>query len=266
MQTSYLTMEQVGRLLAPINPARVLGLKKGNSTLSYVAQHDIRAHLNRIFGFGRWSTDVLETHFMWEEQKDGRWVACYRATVKVTVCAPDGTELAHYTDSHASGNAPQPDRAEAHALSLTTAVSTAMKRAATCLGDQFGLSLYNKGQKSAFVLGTLVGGSHGGTGEADVPEAPVNALGEEDDQSSDSEGPKAVSTGLTAAQQQAVDEFIAFLDEIEASDLPPGERILKVASLKAGSPAAMLQVLDEKSGVTLGVLADRVAAGGREQS
>ena len=274
MHPSYLTDEQVKRLLAPINPARVLGLSKGRTTLSYVAQHDIRAHLNRIFGFARWSTDVLETQFMWEEKvtlsNGGEgWVACYTATVKVTVFAPDGVELAHYTDSHASGNMPNPERAEAHALALTTAVSTAMKRAATCLGDQFGLSLYNKGQRSAFVLATLVPGYHDGTPAEGRPldEAAVNALGDEDDQApGDTDAPPmvAVSGGLTAEQAAAVGAFLATLAEVEAGHLTPGERILRVASLKAASNPAMLQVVDEHTGVTLGVLADRVAAGGRE--
>lgn len=97
---TYLKATQLEKLLQPINPARVLTLKKGSTGLSYVAQHDIRAHMNRIFGFGRWSTDVIETAFMFEEQvttAQGKpaHVACYRATVKVTVHNPDGTYLAH---------------------------------------------------------------------------------------------------------------------------------------------------------------------------
>ena len=83
-----LTYQQVEALLAPINPKRVLGLKKGSSTLSYVAQHDVRAHLTRIFGFGNWSMDVLSTDFIFEEQntETKRWTAGYRATVRVSVC------------------------------------------------------------------------------------------------------------------------------------------------------------------------------------
>ena len=176
-----LTYQQVEALLAPINPKRVLGLKKGSSTLSYVAQHDVRAHLTRIFGFGNWSMDVLSTDFIFEEQNPDtkRWVAGYRATVRISICSSDGFEIAHYTDSHASGNMPNPERAEAHALALTTAVSTAVKRAATCLGDQFGLSLYNKGQRTAFVLGTLIGAEQAHPEELAVE---VKALGDETDQ------------------------------------------------------------------------------------
>jgi recombination DNA repair RAD52 pathway protein len=150
---SGLTTEQVDTLLKPINPLRVLDL----NGKAYLAQHDVRAHMNRVFGFANWATDVLHTALVFEEQdRNGRWIACYTATVKVSVYDNVGGLLAHYTDCHASGNAPQPARAEAHALALTSAVSTAFKRACTNLGDQFGLSLYNKGQRTAFVRGTLV--------------------------------------------------------------------------------------------------------------
>jgi len=197
-----LTYQQVEALLAPINPKRVLGLKKGSSTLSYVAQHDVRAHLTRIFGFGNWSMDVLSTDFIFEEQNPDtkRWVAGYRATVRISICSSDGFEIAHYTDSHASGNMPNPERAEAHALALTTAVSTAMKRAATCLGDQFGLSLYNKGQRTAFVIGTLVGAP---TTPEDMA-AEVKALGDETDQDIHAGHEEAKAAAVEAAQEPTV--------------------------------------------------------------
>ena len=262
---SYFTHDQVAHLLKPIAPGRVLGLKKGSSTLSYVAQHDIRAHMNRVFGFGRWSTDVLETNFLFEGEENGRWKAGYSATVKVTVYAPDGTEVAHYTDSHASGNAPQPDRAEAHALALTTAVSTAMKRACTCLGDQFGLSLYNKGQTGAFVKTTLIGSTEAGMTE----DVKVVSLGDEVD-TVDEGGPapdetprstvdQAASAPATPPEdvQSAVNELRVF-----ATLTAAGERIIQVAKWKQENEALMQYTTpmgDQE--ITLGVLADQVAAG-----
>lgn len=233
--SSYLTQEQIDRLLAPINPARVETLP-GKGSLSYLAQHDVRAHLTRIFGFGRWSSRVLETHFMFEEQDgNNRWKACYRATVELSIHAPDGTLIAVYQDSHASGNAPQPDRAEAHALALTTAVSTAFKRAATNLGDQFGLSLYEKGQRTAFVKGTLVPGTGEATSQAEVVPGTT---------------PSDEVLALTAS-------ILALADEPDAS-----KRILSVAAFKT-KRADMLDAVTEVNGqqITLGLLADRVAAG-----
>lgn len=235
--SSYLTQEQIDRLLAPINPARVETLP-GKGSLSYLAQHDVRAHLTRIFGFGRWSSRVLETHFMFEEQdSNNRWKACYRATVELSIHAPDGTLVAVYQDSHASGNAPQPDRAEAHALALTSAVSTAFKRAATNLGDQFGLSLYEKGQRTALVKGTLVHAE---------PQLVPGTNADEDER---------------PAPSATVGECLALLLDARSIE-DSGKRILEVAGIKAKHSEILdaLVVVNGKD-VTLGHVADRIAAG-----
>jgi hypothetical protein len=279
--SNRLTYEQVEHLLAPINPKRVLGLKKGSATLSYVAQHDVRAHLTRLFGFGNWSMDVEQTEFLFEEQNaDKRWIACYRATVRLTIYSIDGLEIAHYTDCHASGNAPQPERAEAHALALTTAVSTAMKRAATCLGDQFGLSLYNKGQRTGFVLGTLVGTRE--TAETESLAAEVKALGDESDQDIQAgrEEEPAVDTATgeileavggtvlseestTDTGQNLAEEWLGRLRG-QATNPDASARILAVAALK--QQATGTDILDrvaqaQGADVTYGRLADLVAGG-----
>lgn len=265
---SYLNGAQIDQLLAPINPARVLSLSKGKGpSLSYVAQHDVRAHMNRIFGFGRWSTKVIETAFVFEEQDaNKRWNACYRATVRVEVYSPDGTFLAAYEDSHASGNAPQPDRAEAHALALTIAVSTAMKRACTCLGDQFGLSLYNKGQKTAFVKGSLIG-----PGTFEVAE--VNDLGE----TPDGYQPPAEEEPLNVERPaQPVDEPVdtpapsqvdpEFLERLRAAAAVAtiADRLQLAIDLK--QEAASLGYTDDmivnpESGFTLGKVFDLISKG-----
>lgn len=250
MQASYLTDKQVEQLLAPINPRRVQDLKG----MAYVAQHDVRAHMNRIFGFARWSTQVIATDFIFEEEvttsKGGAaWKTGYRAVVRVEIHAADGTVLATYEDAHVSGNAPQPDRAEAHALALTSAVSTAFKRACTNLGDQFGLSLYEKGQRSALVKGTLVPGQSGTVQDPEQPGSPDGAQGDEPDNSdkSDIGGP-------------AEDVLVALI-AINGTEMTPQARVLEVASLKAANGAGVFQTLVPEYGVTLGVLADRVAAG-----
>lgn len=244
---TYLSDKQVEQMLEPINPARVLDLKG----MSYVSQHDIRAHMNRIFGFGRWSTDVVETVFLFEEQNDSkRWKVGYRATVKVTVFSPDGTELAHYTDSHASGNMPQPDKADAHALALTTAVSTAFKRACTNLGDQFGLSLYEKGSRKAIVKGTLVG-----TQTPAVPEVPVEH-GEEADAVRNTE-PEDDPTHAT---------MLATLRDLW-TEKDDSKRILGIASFKT-EHSERLDDTTEFQGepITFNALADKIATNALTES
>lgn len=153
-----LTRPQVEALLRPINPRRVL---KDNKGMAHVSQQDVRAHLTRIFGFGGWSSEVVDLTLVREApgMKDGKekgWAVTYRATVRLTVRDPQGALLAVYEDV-ATGTSPNlPTVGDAHDFACKVAVSMALKRAATNLGDGFGLSLYNKGQTSALVIGTLV--------------------------------------------------------------------------------------------------------------
>lgn len=157
---SYLASTQIQQLLTAIRPARVT--KKDG--MSHVEAYDIRAHLNRIFGFGRWSADVVEMTLVSEtfgKNKKGQdaVTVVYRAGLRLTVCAPDGTQLATYTE-YAAGDAvnfPVIKRGDAHDFALKTAESQALKRAAINLGDQFGLSLYNNGSTNKLVQVTLVG-------------------------------------------------------------------------------------------------------------
>lgn len=170
---NLLTTDQVRQLLAPINPSRVLADPRGNS---HVSQQDVTAHLSRIFGFGNFDTEVLTLELVFEEPRlpaptgDGthdnplvvprishstRWDVCYRCRFRLTVKNFDGSVLAFYEDA-SCGDAQNQNRQDAHDLAMKSAISTAKKRCAINLGDQFGLSLYNKGQLSALVRGTLI--------------------------------------------------------------------------------------------------------------
>lgn len=156
--SSYLTSQQVDALLRPIKPHRVQTL----DGMSHLAAYDVKAHLNRIFGFARWSADVLDVTALFEEDtqtKGGKPAVTvgYRVTLRLTVCAPDGTVLATYTEA-ATGDALMPTfkRADAHDFALKTAESQALKRCAINLGDQYGLSLYNNGATEPLVGMTLV--------------------------------------------------------------------------------------------------------------
>ncbi|MEU4410673.1 Rad52/Rad22 family DNA repair protein [Streptosporangium sp. NPDC023963] len=153
------TRAQVDQLLQPINPSRVLKDGKNNS---HVSQQDVTAHLTRIFGFGSFDIDIEGPDLVFEQQRTndqgkptGRWDVCYRAKVTLTVRDPDGNVVCRLQGS-ATDTAENQKRGDAHDLALKSAESTAKKRAATNLGDQFGLSLYNKGQIKALVRGTLV--------------------------------------------------------------------------------------------------------------
>lgn len=156
-----LSLAQVEQLLQPIKPKRVL---KDRDGLSHVAAFDVIAHMNRVFGFGNWDTDIVSLDLVREhtaetekngKKRDGWWVT-YRCVLRLTVRDPDGRELCHYEDAATGSAQNMPFFGDAHDFASKNAVSYAIKRCAKNLGDQFGLSLYNKGQTSALVVKTLV--------------------------------------------------------------------------------------------------------------
>lgn len=139
---TILTDEQTQFLLSPIHPSRVSRDGKG---FAHVEAFDVRRTLIRIFGYGGYSTDLQNVTLVSERENNGRHTVIYRATVLLTVRAADGTELGHWHGVAIGDAINQPSLADAHDLALKTADSQAFKRAAMNLGDQFGLSLYNKG-------------------------------------------------------------------------------------------------------------------------
>ena len=151
--------DQVETLLRGINPSRVLADGKGHA---HVSQQDVTAHLIRTFGFGNFDTRILSLDLVFENNRTDnsgkpgpRWDVCYRATVELTVRNRKGETVATY-ENVSTGTAENQKRGDAHDLSSKSAVSLALKRCTINLGDQFGLSLYNKGQIQPLVRRTLV--------------------------------------------------------------------------------------------------------------
>lgn len=154
---------QVEQLLRAIRPERVLRDAGGHA---HVSQQDIAAHLIRVFGFGGFDTEVLDVQCVFERQttvvKQGktapdpnRYDVCYRALMRLTVRNELGEVVCQYEDG-STATAQNQSLGEAHDLAFKSAISLAKKRCAINLGDNFGLSLYNKGQMSTLVKGTLV--------------------------------------------------------------------------------------------------------------
>lgn len=167
-----LTRAQIDRLRQPIDPSHV---DKKQNKLSYMAQHEVRAELTRIFGYGNWDSTVDEMEFMFEYEVDNThpeyprdaqgnpkpgskpvyFRACYRAKVTLNIRDYWGNHVASYSEWHAELNSILPDRGEAHAMAITSVESYALRRAAINLGDRLGLGLYNKGSEEALVRNTL---------------------------------------------------------------------------------------------------------------
>lgn len=148
-----LTSKQQEILLRPLNSSRVAQRKGGGGkALSYLEAWDVKAHLIRVFGFGGFSAEVLSCDLAYEEQVGNNWSVGYKVMLRLTIHTLGAT----YTEA-AVGMAQLPSRGEAHDMAAKTAESDALKRAATYLGDQMGLSLYNNGSMQPVVKATLVG-------------------------------------------------------------------------------------------------------------
>ena len=150
-----LRANQVEQLLKGINPSRV---GKDGKGFAHLEAWDVRAHLIRIFGFAKWSQELIELEPIFETsiEKDGktRWTVAYRATVRLTIFTGD-LEDAVYTEAAVGDSQNNPSRADAHDMAIKTAESQAFKRCAINLGDQFGLSLYNNGGTGSVVRAVL---------------------------------------------------------------------------------------------------------------
>jgi DNA recombination protein Rad52 len=145
-----LTKQQHEILLKGINGDRIAQRKGGGGrALSYLEAWDVKAHMNRVFGFLNWSADVMSAELAYEDNSDGRWNVGYKVILTLKVNGATYTEAA-------VGSATLPSRGEAHDMAIKTAESDAFKRAAINLGDQFGLSLYNNGSTQPVVKQTLV--------------------------------------------------------------------------------------------------------------
>lgn len=166
--------DQLDQLIKPINPKRVLSVKGQ----SHVSQQDITAHLIRVFGFGGFDTEVINVECVFEtsevrnRKSDNAeyvgWDVAYKALVRLTIRNDAGELVAVYEDGSIGSATAQPSRADAHDLAYKSAISLSKKRAAISLGDQFGLSLYNKGQLDALVKQSIVGFEKVGDVQKDV--------------------------------------------------------------------------------------------------
>lgn len=154
-----LTAAQYEQLLKPVSASRIAQRNQAGITLSYLEAWDVKAHLIRIFGFGGWSADVLSAELAYEDKDEkGRWAVGYRVVMRLSI-HPGEDPLyvtgATYTEA-AVGSATLPQRGEAHDMAIKTAESDALKRAAINLGTQFGLSLYDNGNRNDVVKATLL--------------------------------------------------------------------------------------------------------------
>jgi len=152
MTRGALTPEQREVLLRPIMPQRV---SKDRNGLSHLEGFEVEAHLSRVFGFEGWDKDITRLWLIGETpiEKNGRtgWNVTYGCQLRLIVRATDG-QVACVRDGVATGSANNlPSYGDAHDFAMKNSVTYALKVAAKTLGDQFGLSLYDKGNLTPIV-------------------------------------------------------------------------------------------------------------------
>ena len=133
--------QQVEKLNEPILAANVKEREAGwggkDNTLAYVEGYHVIAEANRIFGFGGWSSETIETTCVQNEPRAVSYIAKVRITVGDVI--REGTGAGHGNQSNHGNN---------HESAIKEAETDARKRAFMQFGNQFGLSLYNGKDKS----------------------------------------------------------------------------------------------------------------------
>jgi recombination DNA repair RAD52 pathway protein len=168
-----LTNAQLWQLMQALPDHRVKELKG----LSYVEAWDVKATLTRVFGFGGFSTEILSEQIMFEEQvprssgSGTNWSIGYKVSLRLII-----PQLGAYWDEAAVGSNSQGSRAEATDNAVKGATSDALKRCATMLGTQFGLSLYDKGNQNEIIRTIVAPGQEWNKGARVIPSAEREAL------------------------------------------------------------------------------------------
>jgi len=146
-----LDTEQLKLLHNHLFPGRVKA--HPHSGYAYLQAWDVRAMLVRVFGYGGFSVECLNVEHIRSDQveQSGKtdrmnWSITVQAIVRLTIHATG----AIYTEA-AVATAAVPTFGEAYDQAVKSAESDALKRAATNLGTQFGLSLYNDGSTADVV-------------------------------------------------------------------------------------------------------------------
>lgn len=167
-----LSRAQLRQLMADLSEQRVAKRKQGASTLSYIEAWDARRAMIRIFGFGGFSTRIVNVRTIHQEQnvpaldyktkqhkKDdqGNLLYNWRVAVETTVEVYIHQLGAIYADAGVASQV-GPDIGEVADFATKTATSDTFKRCVINLGTQFGLSLYDNGSLSDVVKSVIATG------------------------------------------------------------------------------------------------------------
>lgn len=187
-----LSPAQIEQLLKPIHPGRVMEAQ-GHS---HLPAFDVIAHLTRIFGFEGWDKEVTSLWLISESSRPNpndssktQYTVTYGCQMRLTIKAKvEGSSIfgnslgvVKRIEEAATGSANNlPSLGDAHDFAMKNAISYALKRCAKDLGDQFGLSLYNKGQVGGILSKSLAYPDKSDEVEADANRTTPLTLGNDE--------------------------------------------------------------------------------------
>lgn len=210
-----LTPEQLSILMRPLNPNRVQSRSQGGAKLSYLAGYDVRATLIRVFGFGGFSAEVLDTQIIDirfpDENKPNKAQVSAMVTLKLTIPSLNAV----YTESAASSQTGSQGVGDVADFAIKTAETDALKRAAVNLGTQFGMSLYNNGSTDEVVRHIVAPGQEFWNGQQQTPpsqevqQLPQPGIAQEEPTAApeDDGGPAVLEDQQQRSQQRHNDEM-----------------------------------------------------------
>lgn len=157
----HISEQQLKILMSDLNPNRVKSRSQAGRSFSYLEGYDVKATLIRVFGFGGFSAEVIANEVVdksqvkvGQSQKDG-WQVSIMSTVRLTIHGGDDSDNTYHPDAvyteSAIATSSQPSLGDAMDMAIKSASTDALKRAATYLGTQFGLGLYNNGMTGEVV-------------------------------------------------------------------------------------------------------------------
>ena len=120
-----------------LDPSRVLTRPTSFGEVQYLAAWDIIDTANRIFGYDKWSFEVLDLAKVIE----GNNLVGYRCTARVTIL---NNSKPIVREDVGLGMAQGNNKAELFERAIKAAVSDALKRCFRTFGPQFGLYLYRR--------------------------------------------------------------------------------------------------------------------------
>jgi DNA repair and recombination protein RAD52 len=130
--------EQADILERALDRTKVAKRQQGGRDVFYVEGHYCIRKMNEIFGYCNWQRRTIRLENVTQTEENGRWTVSYLAEVEIEVGDT------RYTGCGAGHGINQKRLGDAIESAAKEAETDAMKRAMICLGNQFGLALYDK--------------------------------------------------------------------------------------------------------------------------